>query len=473
MEDLLQCSICCINYNHQDRTPRQLPCQHILCSLCLPFMVKKRNADDNRQLNLRPAEFIECPICKQEHYKTINEIPKSLLISQLVDAAKTLKLQTTYDDDTQPPLPASSQLNEKSTSNNGSPKPTNPNSPPSSTRSSFDTHNNNNTNNSNPFLNNPTTAASTNPFAQADDPFDYNYLANRQQQIEKRVAPMPPPTAQPLSPTFGGQFKPPYPVQPPAYPSASASNNNYDYPPPTYMNSQAAIYKSYYNNSAPQRPPYPQQQQPQQQQYNNYQPSSHNAYAYSQASSAQAAASSQSATSSSAASFDYRTVLRRIFDEMDVNRDGSITAPELQEALRRGQSSSSEFNLKTVEIILDKFDKNGDREISFDEFSLLFTKLNEEFENFLLMDADDSGQIDIEEFSHGLKTKGYDFSPKFYKLIFDEIKKKTGHKGINFDYYIRIAARFDYLCKFYRITPYYQKTSLESYLKKTFFQNFW
>lgn len=419
MEDLLQCSICCINYNHQDRTPRQLPCQHILCSLCLPFMVKKRNVDDNR-VN-RPAEFIECPICKQEHYKTINEIPKSLLICQLVDAAKGLKLQ---------PEEAGSDASQSASS----PKPIPQQNSPSSTRSSFDQ-----------------------AFKPPDDPFDYNYLASRQQTAEKRQAPV----AQPLSPTFG-QFKPPYPVQPPAYPTAASA---YASPPPTYSNSEA-VYKSYYNNSNNNNTP-PQQQPP------YYQP--HNAKPYQAPSSTSTSSSSSSSSTSQAtasSSFDYRTVLRRIFDEMDVNRDGSITAPELQEALRRGQSSS-EFNLKTVEIILDKFDKNGDREISFDEFSLLFTKLNEEFENFLLMDADDSGQIDIDEFSHGLKTKGYDFSPKFYKLIFDEIKKKTGHKGINFDYYIRIAARFDYLCKFYRITPYYQKTSLESYLKKTFFQNFW
>ena len=167
-----------------------------------------------------------------------------------------------------------------------------------------------------------------------------------------------------------------------------------------------------------------------------------------------------------------RTFLKKIFDEMDINRDGSITSVELQQALKRGQATS-EFNIKTIDILIEKYDKNGDREISFDEFYDLYTQLNDEYENFLMMDTDGSGSIDVAEFSAALRKRGYNFGDKFYRHLFDEIRKKTGQQGIMFDNYIRVAARFDYLCKFYRITPYYQKISLEAYLKKTFFQNFW
>jgi Ca2+-binding EF-hand superfamily protein len=156
---------------------------------------------------------------------------------------------------------------------------------------------------------------------------------------------------------------------------------------------------------------------------------------------------------------------------MDINKDGSITANELQQTLRLAQSS--EFSIKTVELLMSKYDTNGDREISFEEFYDLFSNLNEEFESFLLMDSDGSGSIDLEEFANALKQKGYNFSRSFFQGIMEEIDKKTGHNGIRFDNYIRVAARFDFLCQSYRKTPYFQKESLEVYLKKTFFQDFW
>ncbi len=170
--------------------------------------------------------------------------------------------------------------------------------------------------------------------------------------------------------------------------------------------------------------------------------------------------------------WSYKTYLRNIFNEMDLNKDGSITAHELQQALKRTQSTS-EFSIKTVELLMSKYDTNGDREISFEEFYDLFLNLNEEFESFLLMDCDDSGSIDLEEFRNAINRKGYNFSSTFYQGLMSEIAKQTGFDGIRFDNYIRVAARFDFLCQSYRKTPYFQKDSLEAYLKKTFFQDFW
>ena len=120
---------------------------------------------------------------------------------------------------------------------------------------------------------------------------------------------------------------------------------------------------------------------------------------------------------------------------MDFNRDGSITSAELQEALRRGQGS--DFSMKTIDLLISKYDKNGDREISFEEFYDLYINLNGEYENFLLTDSDGSGLIDTDEFSRTMVKKGYMFSQKFFKFIVDEISKHTGFYGIKFDNYIR------------------------------------
>ena len=131
---------------------------------------------------------------------------------------------------------------------------------------------------------------------------------------------------------------------------------------------------------------------------------------------------------------DEKNFLRKIFNEMDLNRDGSITSIELQEALR-GQISN--FSLKTIELLISKHDKNGDKEISFEEFNSLFNNLNEEYENFLLTDSDDSGLIDLSEFRNSMFKKGYHFSDNFYKFIVDEISRRTHNYGIRFDDYIR------------------------------------
>jgi Ca2+-binding EF-hand superfamily protein len=159
---------------------------------------------------------------------------------------------------------------------------------------------------------------------------------------------------------------------------------------------------------------------------------------------------------------------------MDLNRDGSITAVELQRALRLTQASS-EFDMKTIELLISKYDTNGDREISFEEFFDLYNNLNEEYETFLLTDADGSGLIDLDEFTSALKNKGYFFGKNFYEHIVHEICKRTKKSGIQFDIYIRVAARFDQLCQQYNRTLNYsnQKSSLENYLKKNFFENFW
>ena len=157
---------------------------------------------------------------------------------------------------------------------------------------------------------------------------------------------------------------------------------------------------------------------------------------------------------------------------MDVDKDGSITSSELHRTLLRTQSST-EFDMKTIDLLISKYDKNGDKEISFEEFTDLYNNLNEEFVNFLMMDSDDSGTIDLQEFTEALNNKGFHFSNEFFKSIMEGVQKHTGLYGLKFDNYIRIAARFEFLCKTYRTTPYFHKHTLENYLKMTFFQDFW
>jgi hypothetical protein len=83
MEHLLQCGICYTEYDEKIITPRQLPCQHSICSLCLSQMLKNTNTDEELEVH------IECPFCKRTfNNMKIEEIPKSLVILQLIDATK-------------------------------------------------------------------------------------------------------------------------------------------------------------------------------------------------------------------------------------------------------------------------------------------------------------------------------------------------------------------------------------------------
>jgi hypothetical protein len=139
MEDLLQCPICYINYNHQERTPRQLNnCQHILCSECLPHLVKPATRTQ--------GSFIECPICKDKLFTSVTNVPRSLVIMQVMDATCGSKNSNTLSKrESDPPSyssvsnvntsqpfpnqrspPISPQTSEKATNNPYNWKPTNP-----------------------------------------------------------------------------------------------------------------------------------------------------------------------------------------------------------------------------------------------------------------------------------------------------------------------------------------------------------
>ena len=59
---------------------------------------------------------------------------------------------------------------------------------------------------------------------------------------------------------------------------------------------------------------------------------------------------------SHSSSFDDKTYLRSIFNDIDTNRNGSINGQELHEALRKGQLIS-QFDYNTVIVLLQKYDR--------------------------------------------------------------------------------------------------------------------
>ena len=123
---------------------------------------------------------------------------------------------------------------------------------------------------------------------------------------------------------------------------------------------------------------------------------------------------------------------RKIFDDIDVNRDGTIGPNELHEALRRGQPNS-QFDQRTVAILMEKYDKNRNGRITFDEFFDLFAGINAQYNEFLDVDTDFSGLIDNRELGNALIRRGYNLSPDTMNYISYEISRRNNINGINFD----------------------------------------
>ncbi|KAL7674909.1 hypothetical protein ACOME3_001180 [Neoechinorhynchus agilis] len=65
-----------------------------------------------------------------------------------------------------------------------------------------------------------------------------------------------------------------------------------------------------------------------------------------------------------------KVFLRKIFDQVDTDRSGSISVVELQSALSNG--TWTPFNPETVRMMIGMFDKDGSSNIEFNEFEALW-----------------------------------------------------------------------------------------------------
>ena len=165
-----------------------------------------------------------------------------------------------------------------------------------------------------------------------------------------------------------------------------------------------------------------------------------------------------------------------MFDNVDINGDGTITVKELHNALIRGQPNSK-FDIKTVKLLVNKYDTNHDGEISFEEFGSLFNFLNEEYFKFVMADRDGSETIDSEELREFLEQRGYEFDTNFCTFVVETIKINT-ENDISFDFFCRIMARFDYLTDLYNrdlisTKPTCSLIPLQLYVRDSFFNEFW
>ncbi|XP_042559430.1 calcium-binding mitochondrial carrier protein SCaMC-3-like [Clupea harengus] len=97
----------------------------------------------------------------------------------------------------------------------------------------------------------------------------------------------------------------------------------------------------------------------------------------------------------------------RLFDELDLNKDGRIDVSEL----RAGLATRGLLSRGSVEEIVRAGDKNADGELDFEEFSQYLQSHERRLKlMFRSLDRNNDGCIDVGEIQHSLHTLGIDVS---------------------------------------------------------------
>ncbi|KAK9511677.1 hypothetical protein O3M35_000295 [Rhynocoris fuscipes] len=115
-----------------------------------------------------------------------------------------------------------------------------------------------------------------------------------------------------------------------------------------------------------------------------------------------------------------------VFQKVDRDRSGHISATELQQALSNG--TWAPFNAETVRLMIGMFDKEKKGTISFQDFGALWRYVTDWQNCFRSFDRDNSGNIDKGELTTALSTFGYRLSPQTIDTIvakFDRYGKAT------------------------------------------------
>ncbi|KAJ1923225.1 hypothetical protein IWQ60_006005 [Tieghemiomyces parasiticus] len=116
-----------------------------------------------------------------------------------------------------------------------------------------------------------------------------------------------------------------------------------------------------------------------------------------------------------AAATPSRETLYQWFQAVDTDKSGALSAGELQRALMNGDWSP--FNIETVRMMVNMFDKDNSGTIEFNEFAGLWKYIEDWKKCFFTFDQDRSGTIDAQELTRALYTFGYNVPPAVITLL--------------------------------------------------------
>ncbi|KAK4017156.1 programmed cell death protein 6 [Daphnia magna] len=129
-----------------------------------------------------------------------------------------------------------------------------------------------------------------------------------------------------------------------------------------------------------------------------------------------------------------RDFLWQVFQRVDKDRSGAISAQELQSALSNG--TWAPFNAETVRLMIGMFDRQQRGTISFEDFGAIWKYVTDWQICFRSFDRDNSGNIDGNELRTALTSFGYRLQDGTHHMLlrkFDRMGKGT----IYFDDFIQ------------------------------------
>lgn len=129
-----------------------------------------------------------------------------------------------------------------------------------------------------------------------------------------------------------------------------------------------------------------------------------------------------------------RDFLWQVFQRVDKDRSGAISAQELQSALSNG--TWAPFNAETVRLMIGMFDRQQRGTISFEDFGAIWKYVTDWQTCFRSFDRDNSGNIDGNELKTALTSFGYRLQDGTHHMLlrkFDRLGKGT----IYFDDFIQ------------------------------------
>ena len=139
--------------------------------------------------------------------------------------------------------------------------------------------------------------------------------------------------------------------------------------------------------------------------------------------------------------------LPAIFQMVDRDRNGKITAEELQEALLNG--TSQPFNPSTIKIMMNLFGQDYSGAIDYNEFATLFLYVDNWKSTFSAYDRDRSGFIDKNELKTALASFGYQLSDHLHDVLLRKFDRQ-GRGVIFFDDFIHCCVSVEKVTRAFR-----------------------
>ncbi|XP_002044809.2 programmed cell death protein 6 [Drosophila sechellia] len=123
-----------------------------------------------------------------------------------------------------------------------------------------------------------------------------------------------------------------------------------------------------------------------------------------------------------------------VFQRVDKDKSGHISADELQVALSNGTWSA--FNPETIRLMIGMFDRENKGTVSFKDFGALWKYVTDWQNCFRSFDCDNSGNIDKTELKTALTSFGYRLSDHLIDVLLRKFDR-FGRGTILFDDFIQ------------------------------------